>query len=114
MHRIIKIILIIITMLSLSSCLSMIGTVTENSIHEEGKKVNNIVFIGTQYNLACITNEWGWNSPGHPGPGCVIDFPFSFALDAVLLPYTVPKSIWNITTDNAATKEKNKKPDSPN
>ncbi|WP_299268204.1 YceK/YidQ family lipoprotein [uncultured Psychrosphaera sp.] len=72
----------IIILLSISGCVS-IGTLGE-------KEHNNKVFSGTirHIELAC-------------GHGICLDFPFSFVTDAVLLPVTIPWSIYNVSTGRA-------------
>lgn len=91
--------LLISLTLMVSGCglLSIGGTITEKSIRT-GEKLDNIVYIGTRSCLECIFSDWGWNSAGHPGPGCVIDLPFSLAFDTAFLPYTIPKTIINLST----------------
>lgn len=56
------------------------------------KNINNKIFSGTirHVELACAH-------------AVCIDAPFSFAADVVLLPVTVPWSIYNATTKDSAT-----------
>ncbi|GAA0810990.1 hypothetical protein GCM10009111_02800 [Colwellia asteriadis] len=72
----------IIVLLSTTGCVS-IGTLGE-------KEHNNKVFSGTirHMELACAH-------------GICVDFPFSLVTDTVLLPVTIPWSIYNVSTDSA-------------
>ena len=72
----------LIAVLGLSGCMALGGTFLEEQC--------NKVYIGTSLDLSCIT------SGGHNianAPFCLIDLPFSFVLDTIFLPYTIPVSL---------------------
>jgi len=72
----------------LSILFSIGGCTTIGTLGEEDN--NNKVFSGTlrQFELGCAH-------------GVCIDFPFSLVADAVLLPVTIPWSVYNVSTDRA-------------
>ncbi|MBU2893720.1 YceK/YidQ family lipoprotein [Colwellia sp. D2M02] len=63
---------------------------------------NNKIFSGTirQVELAC-------------GHAVCVDFPFSLVADVVLLPATIPWSIYNVSTNSAEKYKASKQPDVP-
>jgi uncharacterized protein YceK len=67
---------------------SLAGCTTLSTLGEE--EHNNKIYSGTirQVELGC-------------GHGVCIDFPFSLVADTVLLPVTIPWSIYNTSTDSA-------------
>jgi len=73
------------------------GCTTIGTLGEE--EHNNKVYSGTlrQFELAC-------------GHAVCIDFPFSFVADTILLPVTIPWSIYNVSTDRAEKYKKSKEP----
>lgn len=79
-----------IMLVVLSGCVS-IGTLGE-------KEYNNKVFSGTirHIELGC-------------GHGVCVDAPFSLVTDVVLLPVTIPWSIYNVATDRADRYKKSQK-----
>ena len=69
----------LIAVLGLNGCMALGGTFLEKTCYK--------VYIGTRLDASCIT------SGGHNvanAPFCLIDLPFSFVLDTVFLPYTIP------------------------
>jgi uncharacterized protein YceK len=85
----------VIILLSLSGCVSAF-TLSE-------KEHNNKVFSGTirHFELGCAH-------------AVCIDFPFSLVTDVVLLPVTIPWSIYNVSTDSAGKYKKSEEADSSN
>lgn len=67
--------------------LALSGCATTIAVFEEDP--DNLVYSGTRRDLD------GW-ALAHGG---FLDLPFSFVFDTVLLPYTIPRTIWNYATD---------------
>jgi len=78
----------------LSGCIS-IKTVSE-------AKPCNKIYSGTVGNL---TNSW-WLAHS-----LFLDVPFSFVLDTLMLPYTIPKTMHNKLSDNSECKKIDKAPE---
>ncbi len=66
--------------------LALSGCATTITVFEE--EPDNLVYSGTRRDLD------GW-ALAHGG---FLDLPFSFVFDTVLLPYTIPRTIWNYAT----------------
>ena len=69
--------------LALSGCATLGTTFTDEP--------KNKIYIGVRQDFT------GWTF-AHGG---FIDWPFSLVLDTILLPYTIPVTIWNYATDDA-------------
>ena len=67
--------------------LALSGCATGYTVFEEDHK--NLVYSGTRQDLE------GWIFI-HGG---ILDLPFSFIADTILLPYTIARTIWNYATD---------------
>ena len=66
--------------------LALSGCATGYTVFEEDHK--NLVYSGTRQDL----NGWVFIHGG------ILDLPFSFIADTILLPYTIPRTIWNYAT----------------
>ncbi len=76
-----------IFLMTLSSC-ATIGSLTT----EPEDTGNVVIFSGTRTDLG---SAWTFMHMG------IIDWPFSLVADVVVLPYTIPKSIYNLAVDRA-------------
>lgn len=74
-------------MAALSFTLALSGCATTVTVFEEDP--DNLVYSGTRRDL----DGWAFAHGGF------IDLPFSFVFDTILLPYTIPRTIWNHATD---------------
>ena len=74
--------------LVLSGCATTITVFDENP--------DNLIYSGTRRDLD------GWTF-AHGG---FLDLPFSFVFDTILLPYTIPRTIWNYATDEEAADDR--------
>ena len=85
-----KLSLFFLLALSLSSCMSLHGTFASN-------KICNRVYIGTRadFRLILLSPILGF-----------LDLPFSFVVDTVLLPYTIPVSIQDCSKDDDGERRK--------
>ncbi len=84
----------ILAVLGLNGCMALGGTFFEEEC--------NKVYIGTRIDASCIT------SGGHNivnAPICLVDLPFSMALDTLFLPYTIPVSLHDCAADRRPQKD---------
>lgn len=81
--------------LALLSALALVlsGCATTVTVFDEDP--DNLVYSGTRRDLD------GW-ALAHGG---FLDLPFSFVFDTILLPYTIPRTIWNYATDEEGADE---------
>jgi uncharacterized protein YceK len=70
--------------------LALSGCATGVTVFEEDP--DNLVYSGARRDL----DGWAFAHGGF------IDMPFSFVADTVLLPYTIPRTIWNHATAEEA------------
>lgn len=82
--------------MTLLACLALAlsGCATTITVFEEDP--DNLVYSGTRRDL----DGWAFLHGGF------LDLPFSFVFDTILLPYTVPRTIWNHATDGEAVSER--------
>ena len=81
--------------LALLACfaLAVSGCATTVTVFEEDP--DNLIYSGTRRDL----DGWAFAHGGF------IDLPFSFVADTILLPYTVPRTIWNHATGEEEKQE---------
>ena len=77
-----KLLLAVLLALALSGCATLGITFTDEP--------KNKIYIGVRQDFT------GWTF-AHGG---FVDWPFSLVLDTILLPYTIPRTIWNHATDD--------------
>jgi uncharacterized protein YceK len=86
--RRLKIAFVLILSVLLCSC------ATTMRLKDEPEGTGNIIiFAGTRMNFSS-----GW-AFAHLG---IVDWPFSLIADAVTLPYTIPKPIYNVAVDRSS------------
>jgi uncharacterized protein YceK len=78
--------LVAATLIALALALSGCAT----SVTVFGEDLDNLVYSGTRRDL----DGWAFAHGGF------LNLPFSFVFDTVLLPYTIPRTIWNYSTDD--------------